>query len=563
MQYESHPRRSAPLTPNPIARARWVRLAGWAFAILAPPFFALIALALGKEAGWDFQNYHWYDPYALLHGRLGFDIAVAHHATYYNPFLDVPLFLIARHLPAWAGGAWLGAEAGVAAALLGAIAWHAVPLADRRARLGAAVILALAGMFGGGALGEIGKTSDDIAAGLGILAALMVLSSCFDRAVLARAGDLAILAGAGFLAGSSPGLKLTTAPYVAGLALAVLTLPGGAGRRLARTGAFGAGALMGIGVIGGYWFWTMWRFSGNPIFPYFNDVFASPLVPPGSYRDPTFLPKDGLTRLLFPFVFSLDSLKVAEWRFRDIHIAVAYVLIPLAALASLPPLASRFNLASRSRRPAHWIVDPLLARMLLVFAAGTYVAWLILFAIYRYLIPLEMLSPIVIVAAISLLPLPRKAAIGAAAAVLAAAQAFAWKGDEPRFGWAGQYVEVATPVISDPARALVLMTETAPMAYVIPSFPPETRFLRIQGWLIGSKDEISGFGRTMHARVRAQDGPLYALYWPIERAGTLIALADYGLALDDEACQTVATNIQSPLDQGKPLLFCKLTRISP
>jgi hypothetical protein len=550
VKHESHPRaRIAPETPSPLARSRPVRLAGYALTLAAPLFFAVVALALGKEAGWDFQNYHWYDPYALLHGRLGFDIAVAHHATYYNPFLDVPLFVIARHLPAWAGGAWLGAEAGIGAALLGAIAWHAVPLADRWARLAAAAALALAGMFGGGTLGEIGKTSDDIAAGLGVLAALLTLVACFDRVVLARAGDLPILVGAGFLAGASPGLKLTTVPYVAGLALALLTSPGGIGRRLARTTAFGVGVLFGVAIVGGYWFWTMQRFSGNPIFPYFNDFFASPLVPPGSYRDPTFLPKDGLTRLLFPFVFSLDSLKVAEWRFRDIHIAIAYVLIPAAALCAL------------MRRQAHWFVDPLLARLLLVFAAGTYVAWLILFAIYRYLIPLEMLSPLIIVAAISLLPLPRKAALGAVALILVVAQAFAWKGDEPRFGWAGRYVEVAAPAIPDPAGALVLMTETAPMAYVIPSFPPETEFLRIQGWLIGSKDDRSGFGRTMHARVAAHAGALYALYWPVERDGTVAALADYGLTLDDSSCRTVATNIQAPLDQGKPLLFCKLTRI--
>ena len=58
-----------------------IRRAGWALALLALPVFAVVALVLGKEAGWDFQNYHWYDPYALLTGRLGFDIAVAHHAT--------------------------------------------------------------------------------------------------------------------------------------------------------------------------------------------------------------------------------------------------------------------------------------------------------------------------------------------------------------------------------------------------------------------------------------------------------------------------------------------------
>ncbi|MGZ3274643.1 MAG: hypothetical protein ACXU8Z_12840, partial [Caulobacteraceae bacterium] len=67
---------------------------------LLPPLFAVAAVALGKEAAWDFLNYHRYVPYALLHNRLGFDLAVGHAATYYNPLLDVPVFLISEHAPA-------------------------------------------------------------------------------------------------------------------------------------------------------------------------------------------------------------------------------------------------------------------------------------------------------------------------------------------------------------------------------------------------------------------------------------------------------------------------------
>src|SRR5215813_5299345 len=85
-----------------------------AFIVAACPIlFALIALLLGKATGWDLRNYHWYNPYAFLNERLGFDIAVGHHASYYNPLADVPLFLIATHLPVWVGGVFLGAMAGL------------------------------------------------------------------------------------------------------------------------------------------------------------------------------------------------------------------------------------------------------------------------------------------------------------------------------------------------------------------------------------------------------------------------------------------------------------------
>jgi len=525
---------------------------GWAFVLLAVPAFALVALALGKEASWDFQNYHWYNPYALLNGRLGFDIAVAHHATYYNPFLDVPVYWLGSRFPAWSVGLWLGAEAGAAAAILGAIAYRVITFADRRARLSVAVLLAVAGMTGGGALSEIGATPNDIGTGIGALAALLLLVSRFKEVVRGARRDWVIIGLAGLLAGASPGLKLTTMPYAIGLNLAMLALPGTPARRLARAVAFGVGVLLGMAIFGGVWFWTMWRFGGNPVFPYFNDLFASPLVPPGSYRDATFLPKGAWARVIFPFVFTADSQQAGEWKVRDVHILLAYVLVPLAGLSALV-----------TRPPGRRLVDPLMARLLLVAAAGIYFVWLSLFAIYRYLVPLEMLSPIVIVAAISLLPFKAGLRLALMILLLGAAQLAAMKGGDPRLSWSGHYVEVSVPHLDDPAHTMILMTETAPMAYVIPSFPPEIPFLRIQGWLVGSKDRTSGFGRAMHDRVAAHEGPLYLLYWPREREAALQSIADYDLAMDDPGCRTVNTNVSVLLDQGLPLQLCPLTRKSP
>src|SRR5689334_10599884 len=71
--------------------------------------WAGFVVAFGKDTSWDFRNYHWYIPYAFLRGRLGFDVAVAHQATYYNPLLDVPFYLLANHTPSWFALGCLGA----------------------------------------------------------------------------------------------------------------------------------------------------------------------------------------------------------------------------------------------------------------------------------------------------------------------------------------------------------------------------------------------------------------------------------------------------------------------
>ena len=43
------------------------------------------SIGLGKDVNWDLRNYHWYNAWALLNGRLGWDLAPAQLQTYYNP----------------------------------------------------------------------------------------------------------------------------------------------------------------------------------------------------------------------------------------------------------------------------------------------------------------------------------------------------------------------------------------------------------------------------------------------------------------------------------------------
>src|SRR3984893_5637267 len=80
------------------SRLSHAELAFIAIVVLA---FGSISIFLGKNEGWDFRNYHWYDAYAFLHARLGFDVAVAHHATYFNPLIPLPVYLLAEDGPAF------------------------------------------------------------------------------------------------------------------------------------------------------------------------------------------------------------------------------------------------------------------------------------------------------------------------------------------------------------------------------------------------------------------------------------------------------------------------------
>src|SRR5665213_23538 len=78
-------------------RARWLAPQEILFLLLVIAAGSVLVLSLGKDQSWDFRNYHWYVPYAYLNHRMGFDIAVAHQATFYNPTLDIPFYLLATH----------------------------------------------------------------------------------------------------------------------------------------------------------------------------------------------------------------------------------------------------------------------------------------------------------------------------------------------------------------------------------------------------------------------------------------------------------------------------------
>jgi hypothetical protein len=62
-----------------------------AFLVTCVAVSSAISIALGQDANWDLQNYHFYGPWALLEGRaFGWDIAAAQLQTYLNPLLDLP-----------------------------------------------------------------------------------------------------------------------------------------------------------------------------------------------------------------------------------------------------------------------------------------------------------------------------------------------------------------------------------------------------------------------------------------------------------------------------------------
>ncbi len=503
-----------------------------AFLILTVLFWAGFVIVLGKDTSWDFRNYHWYAPYAFLNHREGLDVAVAHLGSYYNPFLDIPFYLLAVHTHAWIALGVLGAVQGANVVPLYLIARESLTIADREIGAG---VLALLGQVGALTLSMFGTTYYDNVMSLFALSGLAIL--VVKRETLRsgppwKAAGLAALAG--LVTGSAMGLKLPEMPFCAGFAAALVAVGGNLRQQAARLTAGGIAGILGVALFSAWWMLHVKAMTGNPLFPYFNDYWHSPLALDSPYRDMRFLPVHFWRQLLFPILFTIDWHVTADFGFQDLRVMVAYLTVIPATLIWL------FRRESRDA-----LTDKHVTRILFAFAAIAYLAWLNFFAIYRYIVLLEMLSPLLIVAAVGLFPVTRRARYLTLGALCFAILVTARSDFLERAPVEDPYVAVALPPIPHPDNTMVLMTGDAPMGFLAPSLPHQIPILRIDGWMVQPKDG-SGLTRQMRARVaahRRKGGELYLIADATDMGRARDALADYGLAIRWTECQQFDTNI--------------------
>src|SRR4051812_27595030 len=102
-----------------------------------------------------------------------------------------------------------------------------------------------------------------------------------------------------------------------------------------------------------------------------------------------------------PSIFSLDGDRISEAPWRDYRLLAAYAVglcLTCAALAAF---------LNRRRLPGTHVLNSANTTMLLWVAFVAYAGWLVLFSIYRYAVPLEMLVPLLLCVMLVLLSGPR------------------------------------------------------------------------------------------------------------------------------------------------------------
>ncbi len=482
----------------------WARLdhqCALRFALLLVPLgFGLLSVLLGQDDNWDLHNYHLYNPYALLNGKIGLDLAPAQWQSYFNPTLDLLYYGLTTCLPAPAVGFIMGYLHGLNFILLLALARQILhPTKAGTAAYRLPLLLSLAGCLGAGFLSELGNTMGDNMTSLFVLGALLLVLKEWPQLAQGGVRGAAVAGLAGLVMGLGTGLKLTNATYALALCLALFALPGKVWLGLRTSFALGTGVLAGIAISAGHWYWKMWQVFGNPLFPQFNDRFHGPLAASIGIGDTGWLPKDWTEKVLWPFIFTFNPKRVIE-------LPLIQLIWPMLYVAFLV-LAGLGLRAAILRKPG---TDPMppRTRFLMIFFALSYVGWLNLFGIYRYLIPLELLAPIVFWLVLHrLMPMPFArgvAAYGLLLAALAIVPFATW--GHAKWSWASFAADV--PVIEHPKASMVFTVHgDPPMGWLVPFFPKTLAFVALGSGF----PESQGYRDRVAAMMVSRDGPLYVM----------------------------------------------------
>ncbi len=498
-----------------------------------PLFFGLVSVYFGQDTNWDLQNYHLYNPYAWLNGRVGFDLAPAQMQTYFNPLLDVPYYEMAMHWPAPLVGFIMGAFHGLAFVLLLAIVRLILLEYNKRECHRISILLALACCISPGFLSELGNTMGDNTTAIFVLVSLLVILSQWQ--ILGEWSWSAVLVSvlAGLLMGLGTGLKLTNAVYAVALCLACFAMPFNWPTRLRVAFIFGFGVLLGFTVTAGFWYWDMWQRFGNPLYPQFNSIFKSPLASQIMILDIRWLPKGLGEALLWPFIFSLDPERIGELEAWQIAWPVIYSLFGVWFFVVLRNRYLGKPSASLNGR----------SRFLLVFIALGYLVWMKLFSIQRYLVPLELLIPLGIwILLHQIFDTATAHKIAVRVLTLSTVVVLLGLNTWEHKSWAKTGFRVTTPELANPEKTTIIFAGGSPMAWMVPFFPKPTAFASV----MGTFPESPAYGEALRSMIAQRSGPVYLILEAKSnyRLNAVVKMHDqftrWGLTKFDGGCEALA-----------------------
>jgi len=494
--------------------------------------FGIISVLNGQDVSFDLRNYHWYNAYAFLNDRMNFDIAPAGLQTYLNPLVDVFNYCVVKLVgnPKYVAFI-LGALGGVAVFILFKIV-EMIFAEENKFKWAAIWFALLIGVSGAAGRSQLGTTMNEYVIAIFVLLGIYGILRAMN--VLGNVKSYYYILFGGLFLGMAVGLKLTAATFALGASLSLILV-------LNRTLLINfklplflsLGLIIGFMSVDGFWLYKIYHYFKNPFFPFYNNIFQSPDAIFALYADKRFVPQNYIQYLFYPFFWLRANTLVNEVMARDARFALV--------LLCLLYLGLKFSVFRNAKRPSSAIV------FLLLFWFFSYVIWLIKFSIYRYVIPIELLSGVVIIyTCLHLIShvVGRYIVTAGMTLLLMFTTIYPEWGHMP---FSQQFIVSNTPVI--PENSLVIFIgEDQAFSYLADSFPTSTHFIRLSHLKILESKAI--------AMIQNFKGPIFLLQKPGAQNHVDEWLSRLKLSLVSAHCRT---NITSNLE-AVPASLCPLER---
>lgn len=509
----------------------------------------LFAVGFGQDLNYDLLQYHFYNGYAFLHQRLTIDVGAGMIQTYLNPFFDVINYLLISLQQPRLVEFLFGAIAGAGGFLLYLIAKLFFANFSVRRQQGYTWVALAIGLSGATSITLINTTTNDTKMALLVLLAMYWL---IQAAYVSRQFSYRYFILSALCAGLVTGLKLTAATYVVSLFIAFFLLGSLKREHWQQCGIYIIFMMLGFLIANGHWMYVLYQQFHNPFFPYFNNIFHSPFAPFSSFNvPPTQVALPFYQYVFFFWYVAVDARVAAEVALRDPHLLV---LVILSCMALAKYAYQRYVKKSNAKMK---VTNPVI-NFIITFFVVSYLLWVMIFAVYRYMLPLEWLSGILIVYVTTLIiSSPRHQFYFLTTLFFALIFMTQYPDWGNRHQYHVAYLDVGMPAM--PANATVLLG-TVPLAYVIPFFPNTIHFIGMPFIMLGvsevTPEQINKrrlLGETMQALTR-NDKPIYMLSFAEGDRFVLKSqkiLNYFGMQYQSSHCQWLTTNIEGKHERLK------------
>src|SRR3990167_2350738 len=542
------------------------RLVGFTFwEILLVSLLGMAAIAKwgmhsGQDLGPDLVNYHFYNAYLAFHKeRLLTDIFPAGIQGYLNPYLYVLPYWLYKVLPPRGVGLTIGGLHGLCFISTYVIA--RLLLADWSLRSGRVIAFACAafGVINPFFLAMIGSTfSDNLTPPLILIPLALVMMVRFpDPADLPSTRKYYLsLALSGLMMGAAVGFKLCNCSFVLGLAVAWLVK-----FRICKKDIWGGVALfgavgMGFLMVNGEWMWRLYTEFHSPLFPFYNQIFHSPMIKEIDTNVPAWAAAHSLYDFfVYPYQWVVGIPPKSEWEFTDSRFAILYSLIgAILIFRFLPNAIYHINkkLTGDNRKVMVSKRDNYIVyrwSFIAAWAAISYIFWIDQFGALRYLMPVTLLTGILMLMCVQILVRHRFVTTVLWLVLASVALATMKPAYFGRVRWKQSWYPVHVPEQLLASRDTLYLKNS--LSFMIPFFPNDAQYvglgyLALQGGLIEKGKSI----------VNNHQGPIRTLLLvPMTDGSFYDDLQKYGMRVDPRDCVSFKGGVY-------PFLSCSVERIT-